>query len=79
MKKLGKSNYDDAASLKPKAPYDEMNPVELAVLYEVEDGSVETIDEDSEESSSNGRRRTKKIPSRSSLYYFENTRDDEYR
>lgn len=45
--KVGEIVYDDAASLKPQAPYDETEAaVELALLYEVEDGSVEGSDED---------------------------------
>ncbi|TQR20275.1 helicase-exonuclease AddAB subunit AddA [Psychrobacillus vulpis] len=45
--KVGEINYDDAASLKPQAPYDEAeSAVELALLYEVEDGSVEAEDEE---------------------------------
>ncbi|WP_111439012.1 helicase-exonuclease AddAB subunit AddA [Psychrobacillus insolitus] len=59
--KVGEINYDDAASLKPKAPYDDIEvPVELAVLYEVADGSVETIDEDSEDLAVNAEEELKK-------------------
>ena len=47
--------------LKPKAPYDDIEvPVELAVLYEVADGSVETIDEDSEDLAVNAEEELKK-------------------
>ncbi|SER63897.1 helicase-exonuclease AddAB subunit AddA [Psychrobacillus sp. OK032] len=45
--KVGEINYDDDASLKPQAPYDEaIAAVELALLYEVEDGSIEPLEED---------------------------------
>lgn len=45
--KVGEINYDDDASLKPQAPYNEaIAPVELALLFEVEDGSLEPIEED---------------------------------
>ncbi|WP_144509517.1 helicase-exonuclease AddAB subunit AddA [Bacillus sp. FJAT-22090] len=48
--KVGEINYDEDASLKPQAPYDEIEaPVELALLYEVEDGSVETAVDDIDE------------------------------
>ena len=41
-KQVGEIEYDEAASLKPGAPYEETEtPVELALLYEVEDGSAE--------------------------------------
>lgn len=51
-KNVGEIDYDDAASLKPQAPYDDKDAaVELALLYEVEDGSAE-IDSDEEDFSS---------------------------
>ncbi|WP_391209776.1 helicase-exonuclease AddAB subunit AddA [Psychrobacillus sp. L4] len=44
---VGEINYDDAASLKPQAPYDESEAtVELALLYEVEDGSAEDSEDE---------------------------------
>ncbi len=44
--KVGEIEYDDAASLKPQAPYDDKEAaVELTLLYEVEDGSNE-VEED---------------------------------
>lgn len=47
---VGEINYDDSASLKPQAPYDEAEAaVELALLYEVEDGSAEVDEEDGED------------------------------
>ncbi len=47
--KVGEIAYDDAASLKPQAPYDDKDAaVELALLYEVENGSVEIEEEESE-------------------------------
>ncbi|MEK4522871.1 helicase-exonuclease AddAB subunit AddA [Psychrobacillus sp. FSL W7-1493] len=51
-KNVGEIDYDDAASLKPQAPYDDKDAaVELALLYEVEDGSAE-VDSDEEDFSS---------------------------
>ena len=44
---VGEIEYDEAASLKPGAPYEETEtPVELALLYEVEDGSAEPSEEE---------------------------------
>ncbi|SDM44761.1 DNA helicase/exodeoxyribonuclease V, subunit A [Psychrobacillus sp. OK028] len=44
---VGEIEYDEAASLKPGAPYEETEtPVELALLYEVEDGSAEPTEEE---------------------------------
>jgi ATP-dependent helicase/nuclease subunit A len=44
---VGEINYDDAASLKPRAPYDEREAtVELALLYEVEDGDAEVSEDE---------------------------------
>lgn len=44
---VGEIEYDEAASLKPGAPYEETEtPVELALLYEVEDGSAELNEEE---------------------------------
>ena len=55
---VGEIQYDEAASLKPGAPYEETEtPVELALLYEVEDGSAEP-NEETRKNRSNGRRRT---------------------
>ncbi|QUG40834.1 helicase-exonuclease AddAB subunit AddA [Psychrobacillus sp. INOP01] len=46
---VGEIEYDEAASLKPGAPYEETEtPVELALLYEVEDGSAEPTEEEEE-------------------------------
>lgn len=46
---VGEIVYDEAASLKPGAPYEETEtPVELALLYEVEDGSAEPLEEEEE-------------------------------
>lgn len=48
--KVGEINYDDDASLKPQAPYNEEDvAVELALLFEVEDGSIETSEDDVDE------------------------------
>ena len=59
--KVGEINYDDAASLKPQAPYDEAEAaVELALLYEVEDGSVEIVEEDGEKVELNAEEELKK-------------------
>lgn len=47
---VGEINYDEAASLKPKAPYDETEAAaELALLYEVEDGGAEVTEEEEEQ------------------------------
>lgn len=44
---VGEINYDDAASLKSRAPYDESEAtVELALLYEVEDGDAEVSEDE---------------------------------
>lgn len=46
---VGEIVYDEAASLKPGAPYEETEtPVELALLYEVVDGSAEPLEEEEE-------------------------------
>ncbi|WP_411747942.1 helicase-exonuclease AddAB subunit AddA [Psychrobacillus psychrotolerans] len=46
---VGEIQYDEAASLKAGAPYEEIEtPVELALLYEVEDGSAEPNEIDEE-------------------------------
>ncbi|WP_313892689.1 helicase-exonuclease AddAB subunit AddA [Psychrobacillus sp.] len=48
--KVGEIVYDDAASLKPRAPYDEAEvAAELAILYEVEDGSAGVPEDEQEE------------------------------
>lgn len=46
---VGEIEYDEAASLKPGAPYEETEtPVEIALLYEVEDDSAEPAEEEEE-------------------------------
>ncbi|MEK4244791.1 helicase-exonuclease AddAB subunit AddA [Psychrobacillus sp. FSL K6-2684] len=44
---VGEIDYDDAASLKPQAPYDDRDAaIELALLYEVEDGNAESEEDE---------------------------------
>ncbi|HWL13804.1 MAG TPA: helicase-exonuclease AddAB subunit AddA, partial [Ureibacillus sp.] len=46
---VGEIHYDEKAGLKPGAPYNEVDmPIELAVLYEEQENSVEEVDEDAQ-------------------------------